>query len=324
MYSKYCFTVLSKGELTIVDALITGREATPEELATDTGYTRDHIYHLLDELIGTGLLRETRRHHNKRVVEITEHPVIEQYRKLTAEFSHVDWPELLTPATIRICWYLDEPRRITSIADRLEISRQSVHKALSPLKNRALLSPAGPEYALSDSIQPLLEFIQAVVVHDHLNRARDLAPSTTVEWCDPHRALIRVQERHDTESLYAAEEWEVTGLAQFEQFGLQFFLAGEPAFWYAPEETLTPAEIVCHTLVLDSGSRRVSYSLLLIEAEAIAQQELMDVAVWYGLADTISEMYRYLAGENEPPAADGIYLPSRTEYGALKEQYGVV
>ena len=316
--------MLSKGKLTIVDELITGREATPEELATDTGYTRDHIYHLLDELIDAGLLRETRRHHNQRVVQITEHPVIEQYRMLTAEFSHVDWSELLTPATMRVCWYLNEPRRITSIADRLEISRQGVHKALSPLKNRAMLSPSGPEYALSDSIQPLLEFIQAVVVHDHQNRARDLAPSTTVEWCDPDRALIRVQERQDTESLYAAEEWEVTGLARFEQFGLQFFLAGEPVFWYATEETLTPAEIVCHTLVLDSGSRRVSYSLLLIEAEAIAQQELTEVAAWYGLADTLSEMYRYLDEEYKPPSEGKIYFPSRTEYAALKDQYGVV
>ena len=316
--------MLSRGALTIVDALITGREATPEELTTDTGYTRDHIYQLLDELIAAGLLHETRRHHNQRVVQITEHPVIEQYRKLTAEFSHIDWPELLTPATMRVCWYLDEPRRITWIADRLGISRQSVHKALSPLKNRAMLSPAGPEYALNDSIQPLLEFIQAVVVHDHQNRARDLAPSTTVEWCDSDRALIRVQERHDTESLYATEEWEVTGLARFEEFGLQFFLAGEPAFWYAPEETLTPAEIVCHTLVLDSGSRRVSYSLLLIESEAINRQELTEVAAWYGLADTISEMYRYLAEEYKPPSEGKVHLPDRTEYAALKDQYGVV
>ena len=81
--------------------------------------------------------------------------------------------------------------------------------------------------------------------------------------------------------------------------------------------------IVCHTLVLDSGSRRVSYSLLLIESEAINRQELTEVAAWYGLADTISEMYRYLAGEDEPPAAGGIHLPSRTEYEALKQQYGV-
>jgi len=315
--------MLSRGALTIVDALTTGREATPEELATDTGYTRNHIYQLLDELIAAGLLRETRRHHNQRVVRITEHPVIEQYRKLTAEFSHVDWPELLTPATMRVCWYLDEPRRITSIADRLEISRQSVHKALSPLKNRAMLSPAGPEYALNDSVQPLLEFIQAVVVHDHQNRARDLAPSTTVEWCDPDRALIRVQERHDTESLYATEEWEVTGLARFEELGLQFFLAGEPTFWYAPEETLTPAEIVSHTLVLDSGSRRVSYSLLLIESEAIDRQELTEVAAWYGLTETISEMYRYLDEEYKSPSEGKVHLPNRAEYAALKNQYGV-
>jgi len=58
----------------------------------------------------------------------------------------------------------------------------------------------------------------------------------------------------------------VTGLGRFEEYGLQFFLAGEPAFWYAPDEELTPGEVVCHTLALDSGSRRVSYAMLLIEA----------------------------------------------------------
>jgi len=75
----------SRGALTTVDALITGREATPEELTTDIGYTRDHIYQLLNQLIAAGLLHESRRHHNQRVVLITEHPIIEQYRKLRSK-----------------------------------------------------------------------------------------------------------------------------------------------------------------------------------------------------------------------------------------------
>jgi len=68
----------------------------------------------------------------------------------------------------------------------------------------------------------------------------------------------------------------------------------------------------------------VSYSLLLIESEAINRQELMEVAAWYGLADTILEMYRYLDEEYKPPSEGKVYLPSRTEYAALKDQYGVV
>ncbi len=50
----------------------------------------------------------------------------------------------------------------------------------------------------------------------------------------------------------------MTGLGRFEEYGLQFFLAGELAFWYAPDEELTPGEVVCHRLVLDSDSRRVN------------------------------------------------------------------
>ncbi|MFT4922678.1 MAG: putative transcriptional regulator [Haloarculaceae archaeon] len=69
----------------------------------------------------------------------------------------------------------------TEIAKRLGITRQGVHKALSPLKHRAMLSPSGPEYAVSEDLTPLLAFAQTVVTHEHRTRARELAPSATIE-----------------------------------------------------------------------------------------------------------------------------------------------
>jgi DNA-binding MarR family transcriptional regulator len=251
--------LLTKASLALLDALCAGREATPDELATETEYSQDHIYGVLDELLEDGLLTETRGSKNRRLVRVTNHPVVEAYRDLCSKLGHVDWTEILSPATLRVCWYLDKPRRVTEIADRLSITRQGVHNALSPLKYRAMLSPSGPEYALTDELSPLLRFAREVVTHEHRSRVRELAPSATVEWCDPKRALVRVQTSEDTNALESAAKWRVTGLARFQEYGLQFFLAGEPAFWYAPDEDLTPSEVVCHTLVLDSGSRRVSY-----------------------------------------------------------------
>jgi len=186
-----------------------------------------------------------------------------------------------------------------------------------------MLSPSGPEYALSDDLTPLLAFARAVVKHDHRSRVRVLAPSATIAWCDPQRALVRVQTPEDTDALQAAPDWQLTGLARLAEYGLQFFLAGEPAFWYTPDVELTPSEVVCHTLVLDSGSRRVSYVMLLIGKLEIDQETLRETAQWYDLESAMASMYHPLEGEFDPPEESPIILPSESEFTALKEQYGV-
>ncbi|MGB9966373.1 MarR family transcriptional regulator [Halobacterium hubeiense] len=315
--------MISKAGLAVVDALSTGREATPRDLATETGYSQAHIYEVLDGLLDAGLLIERRGPNNQRQVRVAAHPVNEAYRTLHSELSHVDWATLLSPATLNVCWFLDDPRRVSEIAERLKITRQSVHKALSPLKNRAMLSSSGPKYAASNNLAPLLAFAQAIVTHEHRSRAREYAPSATVEWCDPNRALVRVQTTEDTDALLDAPDWQVTALGRFEEYGLQFFLAGEPAFWYAPDEELTPAEVVCHTLVLNSGSRRVSYAMLLIEALDINQETLTDTATWYDLESTVAAMYQVLQEGVEDSDESPVVLPSEAEFRALKEQYGV-
>jgi DNA-binding MarR family transcriptional regulator len=315
--------MLTKAGIAVLDILAPGHETTPSILVEESGYSRTQIYRVLDDLIEAGLVIESRGPHNQRKVRTTDHPVVSTYRRLSSQLGHVEWPDLLSPAMIRVCWYLDEPRRITTIADRLGISRQRVHTALSPLKDRAILDPNGPEYALAENLTPLVDFVREVVEHDHRQRARAVAPSATVEWCDPKRALVRPSEPDDTDALEADPEWTVTGLAKFQTFGLQFYLAGEPAFWYGPEEELTPADIVCHTIVLGADSRRVSYAMLLIETENIEQESLASTATWYGLETEIDAMYRALRGEITPAEADGIRLPSADEYEDLKAQYGV-
>ena len=131
-----------------------------------------------------------------------------------------------------------------------------------------------------------------------------------------------MQTAADTEALEAASDWQLTGLARFTEYGLQFFLAGEPAFWYA-DAKLTPADLVCHTLVLDSGARRVSYAMVLIETLDIDQDTLTETAQWYGLEPTVAAMYQPLQGAFDASDGSPVVLPSETEFLTLKEQYGV-
>lgn len=315
--------MLSKTGLEILDVLCSEREVTAKKLATQTEHSRKQVYRVVDDLLEAGLVNESRRQRNQRVARATDDPVVEAYRHLTSKLGHVNWPELLSPATTRVCWYLDEPRRVTVIADRLGITRQAVHKSLTPLKNRAMLAPSGPNYALTDDLQPVRDFAREVVTHEHRTRARKLVPSATVEWCDPNRALIRVQTSEDTNTLQQASEWHMTGLAAFHAYELQFFLAGEPAFWYAPDNSLTPADVVCHTLVLEEGARRVSYAMLLIEQEQISEDDLRETARWYGIEPLIERIYQHIEGDFTPNDDVGINIPSAQEYAALKEQYEV-
>jgi len=315
--------MISKAGLAVIDTLSTGRQLTPGQLARETEYSQTHLYDVLDELVADELLTETRGSSNQRQVSVATHPVIEAYRTLRLELGHVEWVNLLSPATVRVCWYLDEPRRATAIADRLGITRQGVHNALSPLKHRAMLSPSGPEYALTDGLSPLLAFVRSLVRHTHRSQARTVAPSATIEWCDPNRSLIRVQTSADTNALLEDAQWRVTGLGRFEEYGLRFLLAGEPTFCYGFDDELTPAEIVCHTLVSNTDSRRVSYSILLIEELEIDQQVLRKTAKWYNIESTVATMYQLVDGDVNSSEDLPVLLPSKSEYMALKKQYGV-
>lgn len=313
--------MVTKPEITLLDALLAHPGSTPGELAERTDYSREHVYRILDSLLDAGLIEETRGGYNRREVRASTDPVVEAYRRLVGRLGHVEWLTVLSPSTLRVCWYLDTPRRVRTIANRLGLSRQAVHAALSPLKGRAMLSPAGPEYALVDELEPLLAFARAVVEHEHRRRVRSVAPSAIVEWCDPKRALVRPQRWSDIDGLRANDDWRFTGLAGFHDFGLTFYLSGQPAFWYDPLGDFTAADLVCHTLLLGADSRRTSYAMLLIETVEIDRQSLERVASWYGLEAGVDAMYDALDGDFE--SVEAIGLPGESEYAALKTQYGV-
>jgi hypothetical protein len=110
--------VFTNAGIALIDALHDGREATVHELVDETGLSASQIYRTADELHTAGLTAESRAHHNQRILRVTGHPVIEAYRNLVSKLGHVDWPDLLSPATIRICWLLDSrPRDAHNVFD---------------------------------------------------------------------------------------------------------------------------------------------------------------------------------------------------------------
>jgi hypothetical protein len=63
--------------------------------------------------------------------------------------------------------------------------------------------------------------------------------------------------------------------------------------------------------------------MLLIEKLDIDQQTLTETARWYDLEPIVAALYRPLRGEFEVSDDLPVFLPSESEYIALKEQYEV-
>lgn len=312
--------MIPAGALNLLDALDPDQPRTISELTDRTGHSRKHIYESLDWLAEHDLTRETRGPKNRREITLRNIPLTTSYRTLSTSHSHVDWSEILTPARIRVIWYLDQPRTAARIASALDISTSRVHTILKPLKERAMLDPAGPTYALASNLRnPLHRFIKELINHVQTYDIHQLAPHAIVNWTSPHHALLRSTTPDETELLLGADGYHLTGLAAFAEYDLQFYLSTEPAFWCA-QTAPTPAERICHLLTLDDSPRRIGYAMLLIEHLDIPAEELRETAANYDLTNHIDRIYAALT-DTYPNSSDT--LPSKAEYTQLKTQYEV-
>lgn len=313
--------MIPPGALNLLGVLDFDQPQTVTELADRTDHSRKHTYEILDWLSDHDLTRETRGPKNRREVTLRNTPLTTSYQTLTTIHSHVNWSEILTPARIRVIWYLDQPRSAAKIADALDISTPRVHTILKPLKERAMLDPAGPTYALASNLRaPLHEFTTDLITHIHAHTIHQLAPHATLSWASPTAALLRSTRPEETDRLTDADDYHLTGLAAFADYDLPFYLSTEPAFWYA-QTPATPSERICHLLTLDDSPRRTGYAMLLIEHLDIHADDLRETAANYDLTDHIDNIYTALT-DTYPESSD--MLPSEKEYTQLKSQYGVV
>jgi hypothetical protein len=83
-------------------------------------------------------------------------------------------------------------------------------------------------------------------------------------------------------------------------FDLQFLLPSHRYYVYAEEpDAVSPAELCCHTLSIDDGSRHRSQCLLLLGHVDLDEEDLRAQAATYGLEDDIDALRRYLETHSE-------------------------
>jgi DNA-binding MarR family transcriptional regulator len=304
--------VLGRIELEIL--AIVERGDTISDIAAKLDHSEGYISRAVADLSKKGLVYTERDGRWKRVTP-SDARAVEVYQDLVRQYSHIDFPELLTGKTLEVLYYLDQPHTVTELADASDNYRNTVNRVLKRLRNRGIVGTDDGYYSFNGDFDRLYEFARELVHRLHRQRLESVAPSGTILWENHDEFLAQ------TETDVDAEHFHETGLARFAAYGLQFLLTSHRYYVYSEAaESISPADLCCQTLLIDNDSRHRSYCLLLLSHVDIDETELRESADKYGLEDTIDALLRYLDTQGD---VQEDRLPSWDEFRELATDYEV-
>lgn len=307
-----CYNVLGRIELEILATVDRGN--TISELATTLDHSESYISRAITDLAEKGLLYTERDGRRKRIIP-SDARAVEIYQDLVRQHSHIDFPELLTGKTIEVLYYLEQPRTVAEIAEQSNNYRNTVNRVLTRLRDRGLVGTDDGRYRFNGDFDRLHEFARELRHHLHRQRLESVAPNGTILWEDYDEFLAQTKTEID------AEQFHETGLARFAAFGLQFLLTSHRYYLYSKDlDAVLPAELCCHTLLIDDDTRYRSYCLLLLSHVDVDRDELRDRATKYGLENEIDTLLCYLDTRGD---VDDAHLPEWSEFQKLAADYEV-
>lgn len=292
----------------------TERGDTISELSEKLGHSESYVSRAVSTLSEKGLCYTERDGRRKRV-NPSDARAVELYRDLVREYSHIDFPDLLTGKSLEILYYLDRPRTVAEIADASGNYRNTVNRVLKRLRNRGLVGSDDGRYRFNKDFDRLHGFARELAHHRHRQHLEVVAPRGTILWEGYDEFLAQTDSEIDAESFHE------TGLARFATYDLQFLLTGKRYYFYSAHiEAVEPAELCCHTLLIDDDIRHRSYCLLLLSQVDVDEEDLRKAASKYGLVSEIDALLRYLR-ENGDVEDDR--LPEWSAFEELAADYEV-
>jgi predicted transcriptional regulator len=305
--------MLTEGEVRALTAL--HGEQTVSELATNLDRSLSYTSELVDRLETTRLV-ETRRQGKTKQIRLSDAKALELLAALTQQYAHIDWPELLSGATLRVCYYLDTPRTVTDLARHADIHRSTVHRALSPLQHRGIVYQTdNGAYALNDGFEQLSAFARELAHHIHRQTVEAQTDTYTILWESLNEFLVQ------TTTEITEEHFIPTGPDQFQRYDLPLLARDRRYYLYSETMSeLSPELLCCHMLVIDSGPRAQSYCLLLLSHVDIDRDELRDQATKYGVDDVVDDLCKYLDTSGDQRTSR---LPEWEDFQELAEEYEV-
>ena len=290
------------------------RGDTISELATKLDHSESYLSRAVANLVEKGLVYTERDGRRKRVIP-SDARAVEVYQDLVRQHTHIEFPDLLTGKALEVLYYLDQSRTVTEIAKQSDNYRNTVNRVLKRLRDRGLVGTDNGHYQFNGDFDKLHEFARELTHHLHRQRLESVAPNGTILWEDHDEFLAQTKTEIETDLFHE------TGLVRFAAFDLQFLLTRHRYYLYSEDlQTVSPAELCCHTLLIDDDTRHRSYCLLLLSHVDVDESDLRERAGKYGLEDEIDALLGYLETQGE---VDDDRFPEWDEFQELAADYEV-
>jgi hypothetical protein len=171
------------------------------------------------------------------------------------------------------------------------------------------------KYTLNDEFEELSTLAREFAHLRHRHRVEDHAESLTLLWESLDEFLVQTRTEIETDAFH------LTGPELFQAYDLPLMARQRRYYLYSESvDNVSPAELCCHMLVIDDGTRSQSYCLLLISETATDRDELLETAQKYDVAERVSNLLEYLDTEGESRLGR---LPRWEEFRELADEYGV-
>lgn len=304
--------MLTRIELEVLATL--DRGDTISDIAGKLDHSESYISRAVADLSAKGLVSTERDGRWKRVIP-SDARAVDLYQDLVRQHAHIDFPALLTGKSLEVLYHLDGPRTVTELAEVTDNYRNTVNRILKRFRDRGLVGRDDSRYRFNGDFDRLHEFARAFVHHRHRQRLELVASRGTILWETYDEFLAQ------TETVVDDEAFHETGLARFAAYDLQFLLTSHRYYFYSDAiEAVKPADLCCHTLLIDDDTRHRSYCLLLLSHVDIDEDALRDRAAKYGLEDEIDALLRYLDTDGD---VHDDRLPEWDEFQELAADYEV-
>ncbi|QCW01884.1 helix-turn-helix domain-containing protein [Natrinema pallidum] len=302
----------TEAELRALEAL--QGESTVSGLAEELDRSRSYVSELVDRMESKGLVH-TSREGKRKQINRSDARAIELFDRFVQQYTHIPFPELLGGATLRILYYLQSPATATQLAEQVDVHRSTVHRSLSSLENRGMIYKSDGKYTLNDEFEELSTVAREFAHLRHRRRVEDHAESFTILWESLDEFLVQTRAEIEEDAFH------LTGPELFQAYDLPLMARQRRYYLYSESvDDVSPAELCCHMLVIDDGTRSQSYCLLLISGTAIGRDELLEAAQKYEVAERVSNLLEYLDTKGESRAER---LPRWEEFRELADEYGV-
>ena len=297
-----------------------GKGLIQRELADELDWDQGHTSRVVSKLADSELV--VRNQQNGRYqVSLSNAEPAERFADLTREFSHVDFPDILSGPTIQLLYYLDAERTAAELTDWTGASRATVYRRLKQLQNVGIVTKRDTQFALTNQFEELAAFSRSLVRHLHRQEANDHAAGVRLIWSAVDEYLFSCR----TE--VTAPLFHQTGPEALEEYGIPL-LTREEQYYFRSEgrNGLAPEDLLCHLLLINDGARYRSYCLLLIANCDLNADKLTRTAERYDreadidITDIVQDLCSYLESKG---AVSGEKLPEWHTFKSTAADYDI-